>query len=271
MKEWIYGINPVYECLRAGRRKFYRVLLEEPSDSKKTPFSVDPGTRQTDIPADVQKQRLHEITRIVKQLAIPIERVPRQKLNNIHNKHQGLALEAGVYPYIDLVDILSRASEKHEHPFILILDALQDPQNMGTLLRTAECTGVHGVILPYRHTASITPTVVNSSSGASEHLLISQMNLAQAISTLKQEAIWVIGLDECADSLPLTHVKLDGPLALVVGNEGFGMRSLVKKTCDLLLRLPMTGQVSSLNAAIAGSVALYFAWQARQFKHTLPD
>ncbi len=126
--------------------------------------------------------------------------------------------------------------------------------------------GVHGVLLPYRRTATVTPAVVSASSGASEHLLIAQTNLAQAIGTLKQADIWVIGLDGSDSAQPLQQVRLDGPMALVVGNEGDGMRSLVRDSCDILMRLPMRGQIESLNAAVAGSIALYLAWQARDYR-----
>jgi 23S rRNA (guanosine2251-2'-O)-methyltransferase len=142
---------------------------------------------------------------------------------------------------------------------------LQDPQNLGSLLRTAEAVGIHGVLLPFRHTATVTPAVVNSSSGATEHLLIVQVNLVQAIQQLKEENIWVIGLETGQEAKPMDQVQLDGPLALVIGGEGSGMRPLVRKSCDLLMCLPMKGKVESLNAAVAGSVALYFAWQKRGF------
>ena len=172
-------------------------------------------------------------------------------------------LEASEYPYSALADVLALAARRGEAPFVLILDVLQDPQNLGTLLRTAEAVGIHGVLLPFRHTATVTPAVVNSSSGATEHLLIVQVNLAQAIQQLKEENIWVIGLDAGPEAQPLDQVSLDGPLALVIGGEGSGMRALVRKSCDGLMRLPMRGKVESLNAAVAGSVALYFAWQRR--------
>ena len=144
-----------------------------------------------------------------------------------------------------------------------MLDTLQDPQNLGTLLRTAEVVGVHGVVLPHRRTATITPAVVNASSGASEHLLIAQANLAQTIDQLKAADVWVIGLDAGAEAQPPERVRLDGAIALVVGSEGEGMRRLVRESCDLLLRLPMRGQVASLNAAVAGSIALFLAARAR--------
>jgi 23S rRNA (guanosine2251-2'-O)-methyltransferase len=120
-------------------------------------------------------------------------------------------------------------------------------------------------LLPLARTATITPAVVNASAGASEHLLVAQANLAQSITQLKEADIWVVGLDSGAEAQPLNEVRLDGRLAIVVGSEGQGMRGLVRDSCDILLRLPMRGKIESLNAAIAGSVGLYFAWQARSF------
>jgi 23S rRNA (guanosine2251-2'-O)-methyltransferase len=142
---------------------------------------------------------------------------------------------------------------------------LQDPQNLGTLLRTAEGAGVHGVLLPLRHTVTVTPAVVGASSGASEHLLIAQVNLAQAIAALKESGVWIVGLHGGQQAERVDRVRLDGPLALVVGSEGQGMRPLTRDSCDILMRLPMRGRVESFNAAVAGSIALYLAWQARSF------
>jgi 23S rRNA (guanosine2251-2'-O)-methyltransferase len=244
MREWLYGRNAVYESLRARRRQFFRLRFAQ-------------GVKE--------KGRLEDTLRMAAALKLPIDRVPRSQLDSLASGHQGVALEASSYPYVDLADILALASRKRETPFVLVLDVLQDPQNMGTLLRTAEAVGVHGVLLPFRHTATITPAVVNSSSGASEHLLIVQVNLAQAIQQLKEEDIWVVGLDVAADAQPLEQARLDGSLALVIGSEASGMRSLVRKSCDQLVSLPMRGQIESLNAAVAGSVALYFAWQRRGF------
>jgi 23S rRNA (guanosine2251-2'-O)-methyltransferase len=186
----------------------------------------------------------------------------------ISPNHQGVALEVSGYPYSTLPDILENARQKGEPPFLLLLDTLQDPQNLGTLLRTAEIVGVHGIILPYRRTATITPAVVNASSGASEYMLVAQGNLSQSITFLKGEGVWVIGLEGSDEGRKPSQLRLDGPIALVVGSEGAGMRPLVKRSCDLLLKLPMRGQVESLNAAVAGSVALYFTWQARGFSGT---
>jgi 23S rRNA (guanosine2251-2'-O)-methyltransferase len=244
MREWITGRNPVYETLRAGRRQTFRLQLAE-------------GVQE--------KGRLSEILRLAKARKIPAERVSRARLNGLASGHQGIALEASGYPYSGLADILDRAAQQQEPPFILVLDTLQDPQNLGTLLRTSEAVGIHGVLLPLRHTVTVTPAVVHASSGASEHLLIAQVNLAQAIVELKEAGLWVAGLEDSPEASTPDQMRLDGPLALVVGNEGEGMRDLVRKSCDLLVRLPMRGKIDSLNAAVAGSVALYLAWQARGY------
>jgi 23S rRNA (guanosine2251-2'-O)-methyltransferase len=244
VKEFLTGRNPVYETLRAQRRQGFRLLVAE-------------GTQE--------KGRLGEILRICADRKIPCERVTRSRLDNLDAHNQGVALEASGYPYVGLSDIFDLAEQRGEPPFLLILDTLQDPQNLGTLLRTAESVGVHGVLLPLRHTASVTPAVVHASSGASEYLLVAQANLAQSIGTLKTAGVWVIGLENSQQAARVGQLRLDGSLALVVGSEAEGMRPLVRESCDGLLRLPMRGQVESLNASVAGSVALFLAWQARHF------
>ena len=244
MGEWITGRNPVYEVLSSGRRQPLRLLVAE-------------GVQE--------KGRLVDILKFTASRKVKVERVRREQLDKIAANHQGIALETSAYPYSGLHDILERAVERKEPAFVLILDTLQDPQNLGSLLRTAEAVGVHGVLLPLRRTATVTPAVVNASSGASEHLLIAQVNLAQAIATLKDAGIWVVGLDGGPQAEHASRVRLDGPLALVVGSEGEGMRQLVQESCDILMRLPMRGKIESLNAAVAGSIALYLAWQARGF------
>lgn len=245
MREWVSGRNPVYEVLRAWRRDSFRLMVSESAQVK---------------------GRLAEILHLCENKKIPVEHVPRQRMDALGDGHQGVALEVSGYPYCALQDILFLAGQRDEPPFILILDTLQDPQNLGTLLRTAEAVGVHGVLLPLRHTVTVTPAVVNASSGASEHLLITQVNLAQAIGRLKEAGVWIIGLDSGLQGQFADQLRLDGPLALVVGSEGQGMRQLVRDSCDALMCLPMRGKVESLNAAVAGSVALYLAWQARGFR-----
>ena len=242
MKEWITGRNPVYEALRAKRRQAFRLLVAK---------GIKP------------EGQLPQILQIAQARRLPIEEVPRTQLDTLGNHHQGVALEASSYPYAALEDLLVNSQRQPEPPFFLLLDALQDPQNLGSLLRTAEAMGVHGVVLPSRQAAQITPAVVHASSGASEHLLIAQYNLAQAIERMKQLDIWIYGLDQAPSSKTPAELRFDVGLALVVGNEGTGMRQLVRQSCDELLRLPMVGKIESLNAAVAGSIALYLARQAR--------
>lgn len=243
MREWITGRNPVYETLRAHRRQIFRLQIAQ-------------GVQE--------KGRLGDIVKLAADRKVLVERPPRSQLDHLAIGHQGVALEASAYPYSNLIDIQGLAVSRNEPPFILILDTLQDPQNLGTLLRTAEAVGVHGVLLPLRRTATVTPAVVNASAGASEHLLVAQANLAQAIGALKDSGVWVVGLEDSSQAEEAGRVRLDGALALVVGSEGEGMRRLVRDSCDALLRLPMRGRVESYNAAVAGSIALYLAWQSRR-------
>jgi 23S rRNA (guanosine2251-2'-O)-methyltransferase len=242
MREFIYGRNPVYETLRAKRRDVFLLLIAE-------------GVQE--------KGRLIEILELASGRNIPIQRVPRLRLDKLSDSHQGVALEVSGYPYMGMDDILDKATLRGEPLFVLLLDTLQNPQNLGTLLRTAEAVGMHGVVIPTHRAAEITPAVVSASAGASEHMLVVQDNLAQTIVQLKEAGAWVVGLDESPESKPPPEVRLDGALAVVVGSEGEGLRPLVRQSCDFLLRLPMQGQVESLNAAVAGSVALYLAYLAR--------
>ena len=180
--------------------------------------------------------------------------------------HQGVAIDVDPYPYASLDSILEHRKETDEPALILLLDVIQDPQNLGTLMRTAEAVGVHGIILPPRRAAGVTEAVVRASSGASEHLLIAQENLDQSIRRLQEMDIWVAGLEMDSRAQMLGQANLSGPLGLVVGSEGSGLRRLVRERCDFLLQLPMRGQVSSLNAAVAGSIALYAIWEARNYR-----
>ena len=245
MKELIYGRNPVYETLRAKRREVFHLQVAE-------------GVQD--------KGRLTSILELAAGRNIPVERVPRARLDKISENNQGVALEASAYPYVTLDDIQARAVERGEPLFMLILDTLQNPQNLGTLLRTAEAVGIHGVLIPTHRAAEITPAVVSASAGASEHMLVAQSNLAQSIVLLKEAGAWVVGLDESPESKAPSDVRLDGALVVVVGSEGEGIRPLVRQSCDFLLRLPMQGEIESLNAAVAGSVALYQAYLARNKK-----
>jgi 23S rRNA (guanosine2251-2'-O)-methyltransferase len=244
MREWIYGRNPVNEVLRAGRRQAFRLLVMEGAQSKGL---------------------LANILDHCNKNKIPVESAPRTELDRRQPGNQGLLLEVSAYPYVALMDIFDRSQQRAESPLILVLDSLQDPQNLGTLLRTAEAVGVHGVLLPLRRTAAVSPAVVNASSGASEHLLVTQVNLAQAIKNMQDRDVWVVGLESGPESQLLDKKALRGSLALVIGAEGQGMRSLIRKSCDQLFHLPMRGSIESLNAAVAGSIALYLAWEMRAF------
>lgn len=243
MKEFIYSRNAVYEALRSQRREIFRILVSEGAQ---------------------EKGRLAEIIKKANEQGIRVERVPRARLDKVHENHQGVAAEVGGYSYSDIMDILDDARSKDEQPFLLLLDSLNDPQNFGTLLRTAEAVGVHGVIIPLAHTVEVTPAVVNASSGASEHLRVARSNLAQAIDTLKQENVWVVGLDQNGETIgEKTRRHFTGAVGLVVGSEGEGIRQLTRSKCDIILQLPMRGQIESLNAAVAGSVALYLSYLTR--------
>jgi 23S rRNA (guanosine2251-2'-O)-methyltransferase len=256
MKEWITGRNPVYEVLQARRRHLFRLQVAKGVE---------------------EKGRLADVLKLAQERKVPVEHVHRQVLDSLTaqaglgENHQGVALEASAYPYSAFIDIVERARAQQEELFVLVLDVIQNPQNLGTLLRTAEAVGVHGVLAPLRRAAGITPAVVHASAGASEHVLVAQMNLAQAIAELKEAGAWVMGLDGGPGAQPVERVRLDGPLALVVGSEGEGMRDLVRKSCDVLVRLPMVGKIESLNAAVAGSVALYLALEARRMKNPVEN
>jgi 23S rRNA (guanosine2251-2'-O)-methyltransferase len=208
---------------------------------------------------------LAEIVSLAEQRQLPVLQLPRTDLDRKHQNNQGILARVSEYSYSSLDEIVDKAAEAVEDPFLLLLDVVQDPQNLGTLLRTAEAVGVHGVIIPTKRTALVTPAVVSASSGASEHVRIAQYNIAQAIRALKEQGVWVAGLAASEGARPLQDVDLSGPIALVVGHEGSGMRRLVQESCDFLVRIPMRGAVASLNAAVAGSVVLYRVWEQRKF------
>ncbi len=243
-KEILFRRNAVRECLRAGRRKIQRLVIAQDAD-------LAPAQ---DILAEARRRK------------IPIEETDKKQLNlTTHGEpHQNVLLEVGPYPYVDREDILARAAERHEAPFVVLLDLVQDPRNVGALLRTADAMGVHGLFMQERRGCEVTPTVVATSAGAAEHLLVAQVtNLVDAMRWLKKNDVWLVGLGLNEDARALNEVDLNLPLGLVIGNEGDGLRRLVRDQCDFLVRLPMLGQVESLNAAVAGSLALFAARTAR--------
>ncbi len=243
--ELLYGRNAVREVLRARRRALRRLVISR-------------SVQESGIIAD--------IIRLAEQASVPVERIERQALDRQLRdaNHQGVMLETGPYPYVEIDECLQAAADRREPALLLLLDHLQDPQNIGTLLRTAEAVGCHGVVIPGRRAAEITPAVVNASSGAVEHLRVAMVtNLAQTIEDLQRTGIWVVGLEQDEAAQDIDTVDLDLPLALVIGAEGTGMARLVRERCDFLVRLPIVGQVGSLNAAVAGSIAIYHAWRQR--------
>jgi 23S rRNA (guanosine2251-2'-O)-methyltransferase len=211
-----------------------------------------------------EKGKILDLRKMAQARKIPIEIVAREKLAPLGENPQGVAAEVSGYPYVDISDITDLALRKQEDLFILILDVLQNPQNLGSLLRSAEAAGVHGVLIPQHRAAEVTPAVVTASAGASELMFIAQSNIARTLVDLKQQGVWVVGLDSGEGSQPIEKVRLDGPIALVVGNEGEGMRPLVRENCDFVAALPMVGKIESLNAAVAGSIAIYLTLFARQ-------
>lgn len=242
--DFLYRRNTVREALRARRRELHRLWLQE-------------GARQVD-----------DIVSAAKARSIPIETVDKGRLSQMagDGSHQGVVLETGPYRYSTLDEMLDLAVERQEAPFLLLLDLLHGPQNIGALLRAAEACGVHGVVLQDRRAPDITAQVVIHSAGAAEHLLIAQVtNLVKAMNRLKEAGVWLVGLEIGEEAQPLGQIDLDMALGLVVGHEGEGLRRLVRQNCDILLKLPMRGHVDSLNAATAGAIALYAAWQARGY------
>ncbi len=246
MPEYLFRRNVVWEALRGKRRQLRQLWLKK-GEAKAQTAPLEAAAHQRGIP--VRYADKQELTRLAGD-----------------NSHQGVVLEAEPFPYASLEEMLDLAVQRGERPFLLILDLVQGPQNIGMLLRTAEACGVHGVIMQERRAPDITPHVVAFAAGATEHLLIAQeTNLVQAIQWLQQRNVWMVGLDTGADAQLLGNLDLNMSLALVVGHEGEGVRRLVREKCDFILQLPMRGQVESLNAAASGSIALYAAWQARGF------
>ncbi|MGI6005338.1 MAG: 23S rRNA (guanosine(2251)-2'-O)-methyltransferase RlmB [Christensenellales bacterium] len=238
----VYGRNPVREALR-GERSVEKVLVQR----------GDGGGP------------LGELIARAKEAGVPVQSVERQRLDELCGSglHQGVAAFVAAQAYAGVEDILKRAAERGEDPFILILDGVEDPHNLGSILRTAECAGVHGVIIPKRRAVGLTPVVAKASSGAIEFIPVARVtNIARTVDELKQKNIWVA----CGvtDGEPYTSADLKGPLALVIGGEGEGVSHLVEQKCDFKLSVPMRGRISSLNASVAAAVLVYEAVRQRQ-------
>ncbi len=246
MRDILYGRNAARESLRARRRHIHKLMLADKVD---------------------EAPIIRELVALAQRINIPMQRLPRKKLDALARNHQGVALEVAGYPTVEVEDILDRAEKLNAPPFLLALDHIEDPHNLGAILRTAEVVGVHGVLLPKQRAADVTPAVVSASAGAAEHMWVAKIpNLAQALKKLKQANVWVVGVEQTPDSQPYHRANLAGSIALVVGSEGRGMSRLVKETCDFLIQLPMRGQIESLNASVACGLILYEVWRARGFE-----
>ena len=196
---------------------------------------------------------------------IPVVEANAERLRELTtNEHsQGVVALVGEKSYVELEDLLDVALKKGEQPLLLILDEIEDPQNLGALIRSAECAGIHGVIVPKHHSASINETVAKTSAGASAHMPIARVtNIAQTLDDLKSHGVWIIGADMTGDKL-YYDVDYRGSTALVVGNEGKGIRRLVKEKCDFLVKIPMYGKLESLNASVSGALLMFEAARLR--------
>ena len=235
---WIYGRRPVLEVLRSGRRKVFEAVL--PPQKFDTP-------------------EIMEMRQLLQAAGVAAKTMEREQLDNLCNggNHQNCAVRASDYPYVPVEDILE-AVDADEAAIVLVLDHIEDPQNVGSLLRSADAVGVTGVIIPEDRASGVTAAAVRASAGASEHLRVARVvNLTRALEQLKEHQVWVTGLDMDTNAKLYTGVDFKGRAGLVVGSEGSGLARLVRETCDFIAYLPMKGGVSSLNAGVAGAVALY--------------
>ena len=245
MAEILYGRNAVRESLHARRRHFHRLIVAENVQSSAV---------------------IDEIHQLAQQNKVPTYQATRKELSQLAKGHQGVVLEVGLYPVVDLEDIFRHAQERNQPPFIVVLDHLEDPHNVGAILRTAEATGVHGIIIPKQRAAGVTPAVISASAGAAEHMLVAEVsNLTQTLKKLHQQQLWITGLAFDTTAMPYHKANLSGAIAVVVGNEGDGLSRLVKTTCDFTVKIPMRGNIESLNASVACSLILYEVWRARGF------
>lgn len=243
MKEDIlYGINPVREALR-GNRKAFELFVQ---------------TGGTD-------QRIAKLATLAEERGIAVRRRERADLERLAGNphHQGVVLKVAPFVYVELEDFLTNHQETEGSLFVLVLDGIQDPQNLGALIRSAACAGVQGVIIPKDRACGMTPVVEKASAGAVETIPVIQVtNLVQTLERLKQAGCWTFGLAGEA-SKNIYQADYRGNLALVVGSEGEGIRPLVRKHCDLLLAIPHYGGISSLNASVAGGIVLFEAARQR--------
>lgn len=238
----LVGRNAVTEALKSGR-----------------------GINKLWIASGDREGSVAEIAALAKERGIVVQYVERAKIEALAggHRHQGVLAYVAPVPYAELEDILKAAEAKGEAPFLVLLDELEDPHNLGALLRTADATGVHGILIPKRRSVSLNATVAKTSAGAVEYVPVARIgNIAQTLKKLKEKGFWVAGADMDGEKA-YYEVDLTGPLVLVVGSEGKGMSRLTKEACDFIVRMPMVGRINSLNASVAGSILMYESMRQR--------
>ena len=241
-EEIVYGRNAVTEAIKSGM-PINKVLISSGEIS---------GS-------------LKAIMALVKEKHLVYQFVDKNKLSDITGtkNHQGVALYTSPAQYCDVDDILQKAKEANEAPFVIILDEIQDPHNFGAIIRTADAVGAHGIIIPKRRSVQLTGTVAKTSAGASAHVPIARVsNIPATIDQLKEAGLWIAGTD-LTGTVPFYKADFKGPIGIVIGSEGNGMGNLVTKKCDFIVTIPMKGEVSSLNASVAAGVVLYEVFKGR--------
>ncbi|MGX7201626.1 23S rRNA (guanosine(2251)-2'-O)-methyltransferase RlmB [Enterococcus plantarum] len=237
---FVFGNHATVEAIQQGRGN--KLFLQEDSKSEK----------------------VEHLKLLAKENAVPVKWVPKQKLDTMtnHGVHQGIVLAITAYEYLTLEELLDQTKEKTETPFFLILDSLEDPHNFGSILRTADATGVDGIIIPKHRAVGITPVVTKASTGAVEYIPVARVtNLAQSIATLKENSFWIFGTDMKGTDYRKWNTQ--GAIALIIGNEGRGMSQGLHKEVDELLTIPMSGHVQSLNAGVAAGLLMYEVYRGR--------
>ncbi|MED1672691.1 23S rRNA (guanosine(2251)-2'-O)-methyltransferase RlmB [Pallidibacillus thermolactis] len=238
---YVIGKSPVLEAIKANR-DINKIWIGEGS----------------------QKGAMQPIIKAAKERKIIIQFVPKNKLDEmVEGNHQGVIAQVSAYRYFDLDELFIRARERDEEPFFLILDEIEDPHNLGSIMRTADASGVHGIIIPKRRSVGLTPTVAKTSTGAIEHIPVVRVtNIARTIDELKEKGVWIAGTDAKGT---MDYREIDGtmPIALIIGSEGKGIGRLHREKCDFLLRLPMRGHVTSLNASVAAALLMYEIYRKR--------
>lgn len=238
MGDFLYGINPVLEALKGGGRQPLELL----------------------VAAAGQNRRLEKLVDLARQRRVPVRQCERQELDRLfgHSHHQGTALRLEPFGFSPLDELLDLCRESDRPAFLLILDGVTDPHNFGAILRSAEVAGCHGVIVGKDRSCPVTATVEKTAAGALSHLRVCQVvNLSRTLEELKKQGIWCYGLAGEQGASDLFEVDLSGPVALVVGSEGQGLRPNVRRHCDGLLGIPVMGRVSSLNASVAAGISLF--------------